>query len=314
MIEARNLTKRYGGRTVVDDVSFDARPGAVTGLLGPTGAGKSTTIRLLLSLARGGGHTRFDGVRYPQLRDPMRHVGAMLDAPAFHPSRTARTHLRMVAAANGIGRTRVDEVLDWVGLTAVADRRAKEYSLGMAQRLGLAVALLGDPPNLILDEPANGLDPAGIGWLRGFLRALAAEGRTVLVAGHLLAEMAQTADRLVVLGAGRLVADEPAASFTARSSKAGVVVVRTPHMERLGRILAQAGASVARDDLGLLTVSGLTPAQIGEFAFRHEIVLHELGVRQAALEDAFLELTEAGDERAALSRIPAQGGAKENVR
>jgi ABC-2 type transport system ATP-binding protein len=314
MIQAANLTKRYGGVVAVDDLSFELRPGVVTGFLGPNGAGKSTTIRLMLGLDSGEGETLFDGVPYARLRDPLREVGVMLDAKAFHPTRPARAHLRMVAASHRIGRRRVDEVLEWVGLAAVADRRPRAYSLGMAQRLALAVALLGDPRALILDEPANGLDPAGITWLRGFLRAMAAEGRTVFVSSHQLAEMALMADHLVVIGNGRLVADEPAPVFAARSSKAGTIVVRTPHLERLSRILVQAGGAVVREHSSQLAVTGLTPAEIGEFAFRHEIVLHELTARPAALEDAFLELTAGGGPGGDLARIPVQVGGKEPVK
>ena len=314
MIQARNLTKRYGGTTAVDDLSFELRPGVVTGFLGPNGAGKSTAIRLMLGLAVGGGETLFDGVPYAKLRDPLREVGAMLDARGFHPTRPARAHLRMVAASHRIGRRRVDEVLEWVGLAAVADRRPKAYSLGMAQRLSLAAALLGDPRTLILDEPANGLDPAGITWLRGFLRAMAAEGRTVFVSSHQLAEMSLTADHLVVIGGGRLVADEPAPVFAARSSKAGAIVVRTPHLERLSQILVGAGALVVREQAHQLAVTGMTPAEIGEYAFRHEIVLHELTPRQVSLEDAFLELTDGDTLGGELSRIPVQSAVKESVR
>src|SRR6478672_841898 len=209
MIEVTALTKRYGRTLAVDDLSFQVRPGIVTGFLGPNGAGKSTTMRLMLGLDTGGGRTTFDGRSYRQIRHPMREVGALLEAKAFHPTRTARNHLRMLAAANGIGDGRVDEVLALVGLDGVAGKKPKGFSLGMGQRLGLAAALLGEPQVLLLDEPANGLDPAGINWLRGFLRGYAAEGRVVFVSSHLLAEMSQMADQLVVIGRGRLLADRP---------------------------------------------------------------------------------------------------------
>lgn len=294
MIQARNLRKKYGGTAAVDDLSFDVRPGAVTGFLGPNGAGKSTTIRLMLGLDSGSGQTLFDGVPYRKLRHPLREVGAVSDVRAFHPGRKACTHLRMLAASQGIPRKRVDEVIDWVGLAAVAHKRPRAYSLGMVQRLGLAAALLGDPRVLILDEPANGLDPAGIQWLRGFLKAYAAEGRTVFVSSHQLAEMSQMADHLVVIGRGRLIADEPVDVFAGRSSTAGRVLVRTPHVERLRQLLAECGADVERGANSELAVGGVDRALIGELAFRNGIVLHELTNRSAPLEDAFLELTARG--------------------
>jgi ABC-2 type transport system ATP-binding protein len=308
MIEAHNLSKAYGGRTVVSDLSFQIRPGVVTGFLGPNGAGKSTTIRMMLGLDNGGGETLFDGVPYRRLKNPMFEVGTLLDVKAFHPTRRARQHLLMVGASHGIGRKRVDEVLEWVGLAAVARKRPRGYSLGMAQRLGLAAALLGDPRTLILDEPANGLDPAGITWLRGFLRAYAAQGHTVFVSSHQLAEMSMMADHLIVIGQGRLIADEPTAAFTARSSKAGTVAVRTPHLERLSRVLVERGARVVREDGNVLAVSGMGRPEIGECAFRHGIVLHELTSRTPALEDAFLELTGGAEEFR--GRIPGQGTAR----
>ncbi|WP_019876811.1 ABC transporter ATP-binding protein [Sporichthya polymorpha] len=305
MIQARNLRKKYGGVAAVDDLSFDVRPGVVTGFLGPNGAGKSTTIRLMLGLDRGEGETLFDGVPYRKLRQPLREVGYVSDVRALHPGRKARTHLRMLAASQGIGRKRVDEVLDWVGLTTVARKRPRAYSLGMVQRLGLAAALLGDPRVLILDEPANGLDPAGIQWLRGFLRAYAAEGRTVFVSSHQLAEMSQMADHLVVIGQGRLIADEPADVFAGRSSTAGRVLVRTPHVERLRRLLAEVGADVERGENSELAVGGVDRAIIGELAFRNGIVLHELTLRSAPLEDAFLELTAPRSQFTARAVVPA---------
>ena len=227
MITAVGLRKQYGPKVAVDDLSFEVRPGVVTGFLGPNGAGKSTTMRLMLDLDRGDGVTRFDGRRYRDIARPMREIGAVLEAKAFHPTRTARNHLRMLAAANGIADERIDEVLALVGLTDVARGKPKGFSLGMSQRLGLACALLGDPHTLVLDEPANGLDPHGIQWLRDVLKALAGQGRTVFVSSHLLAEMALMADELVVIGRGRLIDAGPVSSFVGRFTQASVLV-RTP--------------------------------------------------------------------------------------
>jgi len=307
MIEARHLSKRYGSKQAVDDLSFEVRPGIVTGFLGPNGAGKSTTMRLMLGLDHGQGVTLFDGVPYRRLEHPMREVGALLEVKAFHPTRRARDHLRMLAASHGIGRKRVNEVLEWVGLDSVARKRPKGYSFGMAQRLGLAAALLGDPRMLILDEPANGLDPAGINWLRTFLRSFAAEGRTVFVSSHLLAEMALMADHLVVIGQGRLIVDEPTDEFVRRSSR-GAVIVRTPHVERLAQVLSKEGARLQREEANVLSVSGLDRADIGEIAFRNGIVLHELATRTATLEEAFLEATGASEEFRADARLLSSNG------
>ena len=268
MIEARNLRKTYGSQVAVDDLSFDVRPGLVSGFLGPDGAGKSSTIRLMLGLDHGGGQTRFEGVPYRRLNQPMRVVGAVGDARAFHPGRRARSHLRMLAAAQGITRERVDEVLEWVGLAVdVADRRLRTFSIGMSQRLALGAALLGDPRVLILDEPTEGLDPAGAKWLRGFLRAFAAEGRIVFVSGNDVSALAQTADHLVVIEKGRLVADEPTAVFVGRHGVGELVLVRTPHLERLGRLLSATGARVRRAEDHQLAVSGLDLATVGDLAF-----------------------------------------------
>src|SRR5882757_1818596 len=299
MIEARNLTKSYGSTLAVDHLSFDVHPSHVTGFLGPTGAGKSTTIRLMLGLESGGGRTLFDGVPYRRLPQPMREVGAVGDVRAFHPGRRARSHLMMLAASQGIRRSRVDEVIEWVGLGAVARRRPRSYSQGMGQRLALAAALLGDPKVLILDEPANGLDPAGARWLRGFLRAFAAEGRTVFVSGERADELAQVADQLIVIDDGRLVAAEPAALYTGRGSEAEQVLVRTPHLERLTRLLAGQGAVVSRAEDHQLAVRGLDRATVGDLAFRDGIVLHELriGIAATALED---------DDEPTATYIPSQ--------
>jgi len=299
MIEARNLTRSYGSTLAVDHLSFDVHPGYVTGFLGPTGAGKSTTIRLMLGLESGGGRTLFDGVPYRRLRHPMREVGAVGDVRAFHPGRRAHSHLMMLAASQGIRRARVDEVIEWVGLGAVARRRPRSYSQGMAQRLALAAALLGDPKVLILDEPANGLDPAGARWLRGFLRAFAAEGRTVFVSGERVDELAQVADQLIVIERGRLVAAEPAALYTGRGSAAEQVLVRTPHLERLSRLLAGHGATVSRAEDHQLAVRGLDRATVGDLAFRDGIVLHELRIGVAAIAPAV-------DEAPTATYIPPQ--------
>lgn len=311
MIEARNLRKRYGATTAVDDLSFDVRPGMVTGLLGPDGAGKSTTIRLMLGLAGGAGETLFDGVPYRRLRRPLREVGVVHATSTVHPGRRARTHLRMLAATAGVGRRRVEEVIDWVGLAAVAGKRPRAYSQGMAQRLALAGALLGDPRVLILDEPAEGLDPAGGQWLRGFLRAYAAEGRTVLVSGRRLEELAGTADRLVVIRNGRLQADESADAFTSRSDRAGRVLVRTPHVERLRTLVAEYGAEVIRSEDHQLAVAGLDRATIGELAFRNGIVLHELAERGAALDETLgapLALVPSGSRCPITDPVPRSSG------
>jgi ABC-2 type transport system ATP-binding protein len=292
VITARGLDKRFGRTHAVRDLSFDVRPGVVTGFLGPNGAGKSTTLRLMLDLDRGRGQTRFDGVPYATLDQPLREVGCVLDARSFHPTRTARDHLRMLAAAAAIPVVRVDEVLDLVGLTDVSGHRPKGFSLGMAQRLGLAAALLGDPHTLILDEPANGLDPHGIQWLREFLRAYADAGRTVFVSSHLLAEMALMADDLVVIGRGRLISAGPVDEFVSRFTHTSVVV-RSPHAERLSTVLRMSfvGVGVHSEAEGVLLVEGLRTEQIGDLAAKHAITLHELSVRTASLEDAFLEAT-----------------------
>jgi ABC-2 type transport system ATP-binding protein len=292
VITARGLDKRFGGTHAVRDLSFDVRPGVVTGFLGPNGAGKSTTLRLMLDLDRGAGRTLFDGVPFHELERPLREVGCVLDAHSFHPTRTARDHLRMLAVAAHITRSRVDEVLDLVGLADVAGHRPRGFSLGMGQRLGLAAALLGDPHTLILDEPANGLDPHGIQWLREFLRGYAEAGRTVFVSSHLLAEMALMADELVVIGRGRLIAagtvDDFVSRFTHRS-----VVVRSPQADRFASVLQRTftGVSVVAEAPGTLVVEGLRTEQIGDLAATHQVTLHELSLRTASLEEAFIEAT-----------------------
>jgi ABC-2 type transport system ATP-binding protein len=294
-IAARGLGKSYGGKPAVTDLSFDVEPGSVTGFLGPNGAGKSTTMRLMLGLDNGAGHTTYDGKRFADLRQPMRHVGALLEAKPFHPTRKARNHLRMLAAANGISRTRVDEVIELVGLTEVAKAKPKGFSMGMGQRLGLAAALLGEPHTLILDEPANGLDPQGIQWMRLFLKSLAAEGRSIFVSSHLLSEMALMADHLVVIGKGRLIATGPVEDFVS-SSRGNAVVVRTPDATAFAELLAASGARVTPAEPGALTVAGMTVAAVGDLAFEHGIRLHELSPKVATLEEAFLERTAGAEE------------------
>ncbi|WP_199440539.1 ATP-binding cassette domain-containing protein [Umezawaea beigongshangensis] len=291
MIEVEELTKHYGRTVAVDGLSFTVRPGRVTGFLGPNGAGKSTTMRMILGLD---GPTRgcalVEGRPYRQLRDPLRVVGALLDATWVHPNRSARSHLRWLARSNGISVRRVDEVLEVVGLTAVANRRAGGFSLGMSQRLGIAGALLGDPRVLLFDEPVNGLDPEGIVWIRRFLHRLADEGRTVFVSSHLLSEMAQTAQDLVVIGRGKLIAQTSTAQFV-RDATEDTVRVRSPQAQRL-RTLLGGRARITDDPVhGALVVHGLEPAAIGELAAAHDVVLHELSPQRGSLEEAFMQLT-----------------------
>jgi ABC-2 type transport system ATP-binding protein len=291
MIEAFGLTKRYGDKIAVDGLSFTVQPGVVTGFLGPNGAGKSTTMRMLLALDRPtAGRASINGRPYDQLRAPLCEVGALLEAKSIHTGRSARNHLLALAATHGIGRRRVDEVLDIVGLTQVANKRAGGFSLGMGQRLGIASALLGDPHTLILDEPVNGLDPEGILWIRTLLRSLAAEGRTVFVSSHLMSEMALTASHLIVVGQGRLIADASVAELTAASGGA-VVRVRTDEAPRLRELLAADGVSVTSTERDLLTVTGRSSAEIGQIAVEARIALIELTPQQTSLEEAFMELT-----------------------
>jgi ABC-2 type transport system ATP-binding protein len=291
MIEARELTKRYGQTVAVDELSFDVRPGQVTGFLGPNGSGKSTTMRMIMGLdSPDAGRVMVNGRPYGELPWPLREVGALLDAKAFHPGRSAANHLVALAQTNDIPRSRVEEVLELVGMAKVAHRRAGTFSLGMGQRLGIAAALLGDPAILLFDEPVNGLDPDGILWVRNLLKSLAAEGRTVFVSSHLMSEMALTADHLVVIGRGRLIAETPIGDFVARSSK-HFVRVRSPEGARLSWALAAAGATIDAEDDGALAVHGLAEADIGELAARQRLVLHELSPQSASLEEAFMELT-----------------------
>ncbi len=295
VIEARGLGKSYRGKAAVVDLTFDVQPGSVTGFLGPNGAGKSTTMRLMLGLDHGAGSTTFDGRPFRDLDQPMRRVGALLEAKPFHPTRKARNHLRMLAYANGIPFRRVDEVLDQLGLTGVARGKPKTFSFGMGQRLGLAAALLGDPDTLILDEPANGLDPQGIQWMRNLLRGLARSGRSVFVSSHLLSEMALMADQLVVIGRGRLIASGPTEDFI-RTSRQSSVTVRTPQATELAELLRRGGVQVSPDGPGILSVTGLDARAVGELAFANSIRIHGLFDRVATLEEAFLEVTEAAQE------------------
>ncbi|MEU3312503.1 ABC transporter ATP-binding protein [Streptomyces sp. NPDC006662] len=294
MIEVNELTKRYGGKTAVDQLSFTVRPGQVTGFLGPNGAGKSTTLRMILGLdAPTTGSATVGGVSFRRHRRGLRHVGALLDAGQVHGGRTAAAHLSALARSNGIARNRVREVLQEVGLADAAQRRIGGFSLGMKQRLGIATALLGDPPVLMFDEPVNGMDPEGVLWVRRLFRRLAAEGRTVFLSSHLMSEMEHTADQLVVIGRGRLIAAEPLRDFAARSTGSSVVV-GTPQAAELAAVLTAAGASVEPEGsagVERIAVTGLPADRIGALAFEHRIRVDELTTRTASLEAAFMELT-----------------------
>ena len=320
MIEAQDLTKVYGGKAAVDHLSFTVEPGRVTGFLGPNGAGKSTTMRLILGLDRPqSGYALINGRRYRDLKDPLHTVGALLEAKSVHPGRSARNHLLFLAQTQGIPASRVEEVLALVGLQDVADKRAGGFSLGMSQRLGVAVAMLGNPEILLLDEPVNGLDPEGVLWIRNLMKSLAAEGRTVLVSSHLMNEMAVTADHLIVIGRGKLITEASTEDVIARSTDKSVRV-RTPDADRLAEMIAAAGGKVVRggtessaergaengvvsgaqNGAGLLTVTGLEAPRIGELAASASIVLHEL-TPLASLEGAFMELTSGSVEFGAAS-------------
>jgi len=297
VIEVEGLTKRYGSTLAVDDLSFTVSPGTVTGFLGPNGAGKSTTMRAILGLVHPtAGSTAVLGVPYRVLDWPVKQVGALLETFDAHPGRSGRNHLRVLAVAGQIPRSRADEVLDLVELGSAGRRRVKGYSLGMRQRLGLAAALLGDPEVLVLDEPANGLDPQGVRWLRDFLRSLAGEGRTILVSSHVLAEVAQTVHEVVIIHRGRLV--RHAAMADVESMAAGATIVRSPDAPRLGSLLADAGVEVQTHGDGRLAVSA-EPERVGELAAAHGVVLHELVAQRATLEEVFLELTGEPGERGA---------------
>jgi ABC-2 type transport system ATP-binding protein len=301
LIEARELTKRFGDKVAVDHLSFTVEPGRVTGFLGPNGAGKSTTMRLILGLDRPqSGTATIGGLTYEQLPRPLRVVGALLESRALHPGRSARNHLLFLAETQGFPARRVDEVLDLVGLTAVARKRVGGFSLGMTQRLGIAAAMLGDPAVLLLDEPVNGLDPEGIRWVRTLMRQLAGEGRTIFVSSHLMNEMAVTADHLIVIGRGRLIAESSTEDFIKRSSERSVLV-RTPQADRLAELITAAGGHIEPEaaapgngggstPAGLI-VTGLEAPRIGELAASASLVLYELTPRLASLEEAFMELT-----------------------
>jgi ABC-2 type transport system ATP-binding protein len=291
MIEAHNLSKRFGPTLAVDDLSFTVKPGLVTGFLGPNGAGKTTTMRLILGLdAPSKGSVTVDGKRYRDLPAPLREVGALLDAKAVHGGRRAANHLLCLAQSNGISKRRVKEVLGIVGLESAAHRRAGQFSLGMAQRLGIAAALLGDPGVLMFDEPINGLDPEGIIWVRQLMRSLAGEGRTVFVSSHLMSEMALTADHLLVIGRGKMIADTGVTEFVDGSSQHSVLV-RSPDLAALSARLREKGATVKPGIEGAIEVQGMDSAGIGEVAAADRLVLHELTPQRASLEDVFLELT-----------------------
>ncbi|WP_366180452.1 ABC transporter ATP-binding protein [Actinomyces timonensis] len=303
MIEARGLTKRYGDKLAVDNISFTVEPGTVTGFLGPNGAGKSTTMRMIVGLDKPtSGTVTVAGKKYKDLSAPLCSVGALLDAKGLHGSRSARAHLTQLAVSNGIPTSRVDEVLDITGLTQVAKKRVKGFSLGMGQRLGMAAALLGDPDILIFDEPVNGLDPEGVIWVRQTCRALAAEGRTVFISSHLMSEMSQTADHLIVIGRGRILTAGPVSEVIA-SATTDTVRVASPQASDLAALLAAQGIAVSTPEPGVLTLTDAPAARIGDLAAAHGITLHELTSIKASLEEAYLELTGSATE---YSTTPAQ--------
>ena len=291
MITAEGLTKRFGDKTAVDDVSFTIHPGSVTGFLGPNGAGKSTTMRMIVGLDRPtSGRAAVSGREYRQLRAPLTEVGVLLDAKAVHTGRTARNHLRAMAATHGIPASRVDEVIDLAGIGPVARKRAGKFSLGMGQRLGIASALLGDPHTLILDEPVNGLDPEGVRWVRQFVRHAASEGRTVLLSSHLMSEMAQTADHVIVMGRGKVLADAPLAELV-RAWTTNTVRVRTPRAADLAAAVGGPDVEIVSSAPDLLDIMGLPASRIGDLAAARGIPLHELTPTTGSLEDAYLALT-----------------------
>jgi ABC-2 type transport system ATP-binding protein len=313
MIEAHGLTKRYGDTTAVDDLTFTVHPGVVTGFLGPNGAGKSTTMRMILGLdAPTSGHVSVNGRAYVDHPAPLHEVGALLEAGAIHTGRSAANHLLAMAATTGIGRRRVERVIDLVGLREVAGKRAGGFSLGMGQRLGIASALLGDPQTLILDEPVNGLDPEGVLWIRTLLTQLADEGRTVFLSSHLMSEMALTATHLIVVGRGRLIRDMPTADFIASASPRSVVV-RSPDEARLREVLRSDGVSVASSERGRLHVTGLSSDEIGYRASDAGLTLLELSPVQASLEEAFMSLTHDAVEYRAPTSVDAAASAFDHV-
>jgi ABC-2 type transport system ATP-binding protein len=307
VIEVNQLTKRFGPVTAVDGLSFAVRPGRVTGFLGPNGAGKTTTMRVILGLdAPTSGTALVAGRPYPGIIRPLHEAGALLDANALHGGRSAWFHLLSVAQSNGIGRRRVTDVLQLTGLDAVARRQVKGFSLGMKQRLGIAAALLGDPPILMFDEPVNGLDTEGIQWIRQLFKSLAAEGRTVFVSSHLMSEMALTADHLIIIGRGRLLADTPTARFVGSSSRADVLV-RSPRAGELAGLLTARGAAVAAEGDGGLAVTGMDAPAIGDLAAEHGIAVHELVPRHASLEQAYLDITSDSVEYRTGNRAAGHG-------
>src|SRR5579863_1260808 len=306
MIRIDHLTKRYGSTLAVDDLDFEVKPGVVTGFLGPNGSGKSTTMRIILGLDRATkGRATVNGKRYADVKDPIREVGALLDAKAIHPGRTARNHLRALAASNQIKNTRVDEVLEFVGIAAVAHRKVGTYSLGMSQRLGIAGALLGDPGILLFDEPVNGLDPEGIKWIRDFFRALANEGRTVFVSSHLMSEMAVSADEIIVIGRGRFITSGSVNDLTKNAE--GTVLVRASDHDKLAQVLASNHGVVHDANDEGLTVGALTSDQVGQLAFDAGITVYELTPQRASLEEVFMDLTAGAVEYGAHRPEPANG-------
>ena len=317
MIQARHLTKRYGNKVAVNDISFDVHPGKVTGFLGPNGAGKSTTMRMIMGLDRPtSGAVRVTGRPYRDLAAPLTEVGALLDAKGLHGSRTARAHLKQLALSNGIPTRRVDEVLEFTGLSAVANKQVKGFSLGMGQRLGIAAALLGDPEVLIFDEPVNGLDPEGVIWVRETCRQLASEGRTVFISSHLMSEMSQTADELIVIGRGRIITTGPVDSVI-ENTIADRVRVASPQASTLAQLLQQQGWQASPVEPSVLETTATDAVHVGELAAANGIVLHELTTIKASLEDAYLELTgDAVEYRAGagahLPQLP-QGPAGQNI-
>jgi ABC-2 type transport system ATP-binding protein len=305
MIEAQQLTKRYGDKTAVDDISFTIAPGSVTGFLGPNGAGKSTTMRMIMGLDRPtSGTVTVNGKPYARHRSPLSEVGALLDAKAVHTGRSARSHLRTMAATHNIAASRVDQVIEMTGLAAVAGKRVGGFSLGMGQRLGIASAMLGDPRTLILDEPVNGLDPEGVQWVRRLVRSLADEGRTVFLSSHLMSEMAQTADQLLVIGRGRIIAAGPVQEVI-DSVSAAAVRVRTPRATELAALLRADGVTLSCPEPGTLELRGIDTADVGEIALAHGIVLHELSPRSASLEEAYMSLTQDAVEYRSDVPVPA---------
>jgi len=310
MIKASHLSKHYRKKVAVDDVTFEVETGKVTGFLGPNGAGKSTTMRLMLGLDKGGGSTSFDGKNLYSYTEPSKVIGILLEAKAFHPTRSARQHLKILANAGGIPLSRVDEALEQVGLSDVAKKGPGKFSLGMSQRLGIAAAILGKPKYLMLDEPANGLDPEGIAWLREFLKAYADQGNGVFVSSHLLSEMSQMADNVVVIGKGKLIADTSMKKLIATSGHSGVLV-RSPKLALLERKLKAQEAAVSKTDDGL-KVSGLTSDAIGELAFENNVPLYELAPQAASLEEAFLELTAGSEEFA--TKAATETGTKKGAK